>query len=138
MIWNILDSLFSSRTPPTLYLKSCDIQGHHVQGMVILFNKFPEILPPLILKNTHVQGMIISHMSNKYNKFEKHLLWYLTIIKPLVCSLWSLEVAHTNTADIFVFWISAAAVLDDLFAKPVNETGILQALANQVTKLFNK
>ena len=61
---------------------------------------------------------------DKYGDFERHLIWCMNIVAPLIHSLWSLEAAHANTSDVFVFWIAAGATLNDLFNKDVNVTGI--------------
>jgi len=55
--------------------------------------------------------MFSNRASGKYNDFKKHMLWYIQIIAPLICSLWSLEAAHANASDVFVFWLAAAATL---------------------------
>jgi hypothetical protein len=76
--------------------------------------------------------------SDKYNNFERHMLWYTTIVAPLIRSLWSLEAAHANAADVFVFWLAIAATLKDLFSKGEDQTGIPASLANEVTEIYNK
>ena len=57
---------------------------------------------------------------------------------PLIRSLWSLEAAHANAADVFIFWLASAATLKDLFEQDVNKTGIPRSLANEVTGIYNK
>jgi len=81
--------------------------------------------------------MFANRGSDKYGDFERHLIWYMNIVAPLIRSLWSLEAAHANASDVFVFWIAAGATLNDLFSKDVNVTGIPRALANQVTEVYN-
>ncbi|KAF8154878.1 ribonuclease H-like domain-containing protein [Crassisporium funariophilum] len=88
-------------------------------------------------KNTHVQSMFANCGSDKYSSFEKHLVLYMNIVAPLIRSFWSLEAAHANTSDVFVFWLAAGATLNDLFSKDVKVTGIPRALANQVTEIYN-
>ena len=61
----------------------------------------------------------------------------MNIVAPLIRSLWSLEAAHANASDVFVFWLAAGATLNDLFSKDVDETGIPRELANQVTEIYN-
>lgn len=61
--------------------------------------------------------MLANRRSNKYGDFERHLIWYINIVAPLIRSLWSLEGAHANASDVFVFWIAAGATLNDLLAK---------------------
>ena len=91
----------------------------------------------MLKKNTHVQSMLANCGSNKFSDFETHLLWYMNIVAPLIRSLWSLEAAHANASDVFVFWLAAGATLNDLFKKDINETGIPRDLANQVTEIYN-
>jgi len=81
--------------------------------------------------------MLVNRASGKYGDFEKHMLWYTNIVAPLIRSLWSLEAAHANASDVFVFWLAAAAALEDLFSKTIHETGIPQELSNQVTAIYN-
>jgi hypothetical protein len=81
--------------------------------------------------------MFANRGSDKYGNFERHQLWYINIVAPLIRSLWSLEAAHANASDVFVFWIAAGATLNDLFSKDVEVTGIPRALANQVTEVYN-
>jgi hypothetical protein len=89
-------------------------------------------------QNTKVQDMFMNRASGKYSIFEQTLLQYINIIAPIIRSLWSLEAAHANASDVFVFWLAAAATLNDLFSKGPNVTGITLALANGVTGIFNK
>lgn len=81
--------------------------------------------------------MLANCGSGKFNDFEMHLLWYTNIVAPLIRSLWSLEAAHANASDVFVFWLAAGATLNNLFSKDVKETGIPRGLANQVTEIYN-
>ena len=81
--------------------------------------------------------MLANRASGKYGDFERHMLWYINIVAPLIRSLWSLEAAHANASDVFVFWLAAAATLNDLFSKSLDETGIPRELANQVTTIYN-
>src|SRR5438270_902357 len=82
--------------------------------------------------------MLANRESSKFRDFEPHLLWYMNIVAPLIRSLWSLEAAHANASDVFVFWLAAGATLNDLFSKDTNETGIPLTLANQVTEIYSK
>lgn len=82
--------------------------------------------------------MFSAQASEKYNKFERLLLCYTTIVAPLICSLWSLEAAHANASDVFVFWIAAAAALYDLFVvQKESETGIPHLLTVKVIAIYN-
>lgn len=63
-------------------------------------------------KNTHVQSMFVNRASGKYGNFERHMLWYINIVAPLIRSLWSLEAAHANASDVFVFWLAANQVTE--------------------------
>ena len=74
----------------------------------------------------------------KYVEFEQSLLQYTTIVTPIIRSLWSLEAAHANTADVFVFWLASVAMLWDLFAKGTATTGIPTSLVEAVIAIFNK
>ena len=82
--------------------------------------------------------MFANRASGKYSDFERHMLWYINIVAPLIWSLWSLEAAHANASDVFVFWLAAAATLYDLFSKGEDETGIPRELSNQVTAIYNR
>ncbi|KAF9539892.1 hypothetical protein CPC08DRAFT_651083, partial [Agrocybe pediades] len=62
---------------------------------------------------------------------------YTTIVTPLIRSLWSLEAAHANASDVFIFWLSMAATLKQLFDKDANITGIPRSLATDVTTIYN-
>ena len=81
--------------------------------------------------------MLVNRASGKYNDFDRHMLWYINIVAPLIRSLWSLEAAHANASDVFVFWLAAATRLNDLFSKDIDETGIPRDLSNQVTMIYN-
>jgi hypothetical protein len=81
--------------------------------------------------------MFVNRVSGKYGDFERHMLWYINIVAPLIRSLWSLEAAHANASDVFVFWLAAGAALNALFSKDVSETGIPRSLSNQVTEIYN-
>lgn len=81
--------------------------------------------------------MFANRASDKYADFERHMLWYIALVEPLIRSLWSLEAAHANASDVFVFWLAAAATLDDLFNKNIQETGLPRLLVDQVTEIYN-
>lgn len=89
-------------------------------------------------QNTQVQGLFANKFNRKYNDFSEDLLRYSTIVAPLIRSLWSLEAAHANAADVFIFWLASAATLKDLFDQEFDKTGIPRSLANQVTEIYNK
>ena len=82
--------------------------------------------------------MFADWASEKYIEFEWSLLQYITIVAPTIQSLWSLEAAHANAEDIFVFWLASAATLWDLFVKGTATTGIPISLTEAVTAIFNK
>jgi hypothetical protein len=82
--------------------------------------------------------MFINRASGKYGEFEQDILRYINIVAPIIRSLWSLEAAHANAADAFVFWLACAATLRDLFLKGPDVTGIPRSLAEAVTAVFNK
>ena len=95
-------------------------------------------LPLSYVKNTNVQGLFSNKFNRRYNDFNEDLLRYSTVVAPLIQSLWSLEAAHANAADVFVFWLASAATLKDLFDQDDNKTGIPRSLANEVTEIYNK
>ncbi|KAG1891136.1 ribonuclease H-like domain-containing protein [Suillus subluteus] len=76
-------------------------------------------------KNTKIQGMFMNRASGKYGEFEQSILQYITIVAPIIRSLWSLEAAHANTSDVFIFWLAIIATLNDLFSKGPNVTAII-------------
>ena len=80
----------------------------------------------------------MNRANGAYARLEQELLQYINIVAPLIRSLWSLEAAHANAADVFVFWLAAAACLKDLFSKSSAATGIPSSLAGDVTTIFNK
>ena len=82
--------------------------------------------------------MFMNRTSGKYGEFEQSLLQYISIVAPIIRSLWSLEAAHANTADVFIFWLACAATLKDLFSKGPDITGIPNSLAEAVIAIFNK
>lgn len=82
--------------------------------------------------------MFANRTSSTYSNFERILLQYINIVAPIIRALWSLEAAHANTSDVFVFWLAIAATLKDLFSKGSEKTGIVDSLARQVTAIFNK
>ncbi|KAF9495619.1 hypothetical protein BDN71DRAFT_1391022, partial [Pleurotus eryngii] len=51
--------------------------------------------------------------------------------------LWSLEAAHTNTSDVFVFWLAAGATLKALFNQPRIKFSITSEITQQIMALFN-
>jgi hypothetical protein len=77
-------------------------------------------------------------MSPAYSRFEQSMLQYINIVAPLIRSLWSLEAAHANASDVFVFWLAIAATLEDLFNQGDHKTGIPTELAEEVTAIYNK
>ena len=97
-----------------------------------------EYLTVFYIQNTQVQGLFANKFNRKYNDFSEDLLRYSTVVAPLIRSLWSLEAAHANAADVFIFWLASAATLKDLFDQGVDKTGIPRSLANEVTEIYNK
>ena len=91
-----------------------------------------------ISQNNQVQSLFANKFNRKYNDFSEDLLRYSTIVAPLIRSLWSLEAAHANAADVFIFWLASAATLKKLFDEDIDKTGIPQTLANEVTEIYNK
>ena len=80
----------------------------------------------------------MNRASSTYGNFEGMLLQYINIVAPIIRSLWSLEAAHANASDVFIFWLAAAATLKDLFSKGSEKTGITDLLAREVMGIFNK
>jgi hypothetical protein len=85
-----------------------------------------------------VQSLFANRTSSKYGEFEQALVQYITIVAPFICSLWSLEAAHANASDVYIFWLAIQATLTDLFSKNTVVTGIQNSLANGVTAIVNK
>ncbi|KAG2086372.1 ribonuclease H-like domain-containing protein [Suillus cothurnatus] len=85
-----------------------------------------------------IQGMFMNRASGKYSKFEQSILQYITIVAPIIHALWSLEAAHANASDVFIFWLAIIATLNDLFSKGPNVTGVPVSLACEVTAIINK
>jgi len=82
--------------------------------------------------------MFMNRASGKYSKFEQSILQYITIVAPIIRALWSLEAAHANASDVFIFWLAIIATLNDLFSKGPNVTGVPVSLAREVTAIINK
>jgi hypothetical protein len=82
--------------------------------------------------------MFMNRASSTYSQFESILLQYINIVAPIIRSLWSLEAAHANASDVFVFWLAIAATLKDLFSKGSEKTGIADSLTREITAIFNK
>lgn len=85
-----------------------------------------------------MQSLFANRTSDKYHKFETGLLQYTTTVAPLIRSLWSLEAAHANASDVFIFWLAVAATLKDLFDQGAENTGISVSLANEIIAVYNK
>jgi len=82
--------------------------------------------------------MFMNRTSSKYGEFEQALIQYVTIVAPFIQSLWSLEAAHANASDIYIFWLAIQATLTNLFSKGPVLTGIQDALIGGVTATINK
>jgi hypothetical protein len=65
------------------------------------------------------------------------MLSYITVVGPLIRSLWSLEASNANASDVFIFWLAIAGTLKHLFDQPMSITGIKPQLARKVTDIFN-
>ncbi|KAF8817235.1 hypothetical protein BYT27DRAFT_7075277 [Phlegmacium glaucopus] len=114
--------------------------GTHWLAAVAIDPCLPFIRDLVITKTIKfkVQGLFANKFNRKYNDFSEDLLQYSTVVAPLIRSLWSLEAAHANTADVLIFWLASAATLKDLFDQDVDKTGIPRSLANEVTEIYNK
>lgn len=73
----------------------------------------------------------------KCMEFEQLIMQYVTIVAPIIWSLWSLEAANANTADVFVFWLSVVALLDYLFKQGSDATGIPDMLTRKIREIIN-
>jgi hypothetical protein len=82
--------------------------------------------------------MFLNRASGQYSKFERVLLQYITLVAPIIRALWSLEAAHANASDVFIFWLAIIATLNDLFSKGPSTTGIPVSLTREVTLIINK
>ncbi|KAJ3512736.1 hypothetical protein NMY22_g15246 [Coprinellus aureogranulatus] len=71
-----------------------------------------------------------------FHDFETALLEYVTIIEPLIRSLWSLEAAHANGSDVFLFWLASAASLKARLTQ-TNPELVRPEVAKKVVKVFN-
>jgi hypothetical protein len=78
-----------------------------------------------------------SSWNSKYQEFEQLMIHYNSIVAPFIRALWSLEAAHANASDVFIFWLAIAATLDDMFSK-ADELDIPMSLSDLVTEIFNK
>ncbi|KAJ6607061.1 ribonuclease H-like domain-containing protein [Mycena sp. CBHHK59/15] len=87
-------------------------------------------------KNKKIQAMFLNRKA--FHEFEIGLLQYTNIVGPFIRSLWSLEAAHANASDVFVFWLAIAANLQDLFRKGENVTTITPMLARKITHIYNE
>ncbi|KAG2070290.1 hypothetical protein BDR04DRAFT_1118473 [Suillus decipiens] len=95
----------------------------------------PHIHNLVVAKSIKFKNMKIQE---KYNEFEQSLLQYITIVAPIIQSLWSLEAAHANASNIFIFWLAIIAMLNDLFSKGPDVTGIPVSLSHEVMAIINK
>lgn len=90
-----------------------------------------------MVQNKNIQNLLTNRLASTYHEFERSELQYILIVNPYIRALWSLEAAHANPSDVFVFWAAIAATLTDLFSKP-EATGIPNDLANKVIKIHNR
>ena len=73
--------------------------------------------------------------NRKLGLFELDISRYNLIVAPFIRSLWSLEAAHANAADVYIFWLAIAAVLKHLFS--LDDAGIPRSLATSVINIYN-
>ncbi|KAK0429635.1 hypothetical protein EV421DRAFT_1723029 [Armillaria borealis] len=89
-----------------------------------------------VLMNLQNKDVIAAFSGQRANlEFQLALKQYSTIIGPLARSLWALEAAQTNAADVYMFWLAIAAELRDIFSRP-EDTGIKQELAKKIIHIF--
>ncbi|KAK0431439.1 ribonuclease H-like domain-containing protein [Armillaria borealis] len=110
----------------------------HYSACVSLERCFPFIRDLIVdkiikIKNKDVIAAFSGQRANL--EFQLALKQYSTIIGPLACSLWALEAAQTNAADVYMFWLAIAAELRDIFSCP-EDTGIEQELAKKIIHIF--
>ncbi|KAJ7608836.1 ribonuclease H-like domain-containing protein [Mycena polygramma] len=86
--------------------------------------------------NKKIQATFVNRKA--FHEFEIGLLQYTNIVGPFIRSLWSLEAAHANASDVFVFWLAIAANLRYLFSKGEDTTTITSTLANKITHIYNE
>ncbi|KAJ3859225.1 ribonuclease H-like domain-containing protein, partial [Lentinula novae-zelandiae] len=112
----------------------------HYRAAVSLDQCFPQIQSLLAdkgiqpKKKNFAKIFIGQHSSME---FRLALVQYIKIIDPLARALWSLEAAQTNATDVYLFWFAIAAELKELFSLGEPVTGIDDALAGKVIKIFN-
>jgi len=56
-------------------------------------------------------------------------------VGPLARSIWSLEAAEANAADVFIFWLAIAATLKELFS---SDSGIPESLSQKIIAIINR
>ncbi|KAJ3931471.1 MAG: hypothetical protein NXY57DRAFT_961748 [Lentinula lateritia] len=88
-------------------------------------------------KSKSVQAMFKHELNGKLAMFKLTLGHYEAIVAPFIRSLWSLEAPKANASDVYVFWLSSAAAVMDLFKKSLDITGIPRQLKEQVNGIFN-
>ncbi len=89
-----------------------------------------------VLMNSQNKDVTAAFSGQRANlEFQLALKQYSTIIGPLARSLWALEAAQTNAADVYMFWLAIAAELRDIFSRP-EDTGIEQELAKKIIHIF--
>ncbi|KAJ3885653.1 ribonuclease H-like domain-containing protein [Lentinula edodes] len=88
-------------------------------------------------KSKSVQAMFKHELNGKLTMFKLTLGHYEAIVAPFIRSLWSLEAPKANASDVYVFWLSSAAAVTDLFKKSSEITGIPRQLKEQVNGIFN-
>lgn len=81
--------------------------------------------------------MFKHELNGKLAMFKLTLGHYEAIVAPFIRSLWSLEAPKANASDVYVFWLSSAAAVMDLFKKSLDITGIPRQLKEQVNGIFN-
>ncbi|KAK0477282.1 ribonuclease H-like domain-containing protein [Armillaria novae-zelandiae] len=110
----------------------------HYSACISLERCFPFIRDLIVdqvikIKNKEVMTAFTGQRANL--EFQLALKQYSTIIGPLARSLWALEAAQTNAADVYMFWLAIAAELRDLFSCP-EDTGIEPELAKKIIHIF--
>ncbi|KAF8124091.1 ribonuclease H-like domain-containing protein, partial [Boletus edulis] len=72
-----------------------------------------------------------------FTQMGRDLNIYIEVVGPFIRSLWSLEAAHANASDVFIFWLAIGASLKDLISKDEEMTGIPKTLLQHVISIYN-
>jgi hypothetical protein len=91
--------------------------------------------------NHTIQGIeigLFQPRSRVTTEYMNDLGVYTSVMAPIAQSIKALESQAANAADVFIFWLTIAASLCNLFSKPPQVTGIISELAGKVTRVVNR